>query len=180
MSRVGKNKIAIPSGVNVSISEGLARTKGPKGELSCRVPDRLILEVQGAEVSVLRKSSDRHSRSLHGTFRSLIQNMVQGVSEGYTRVLELNGVGYRVQVQDRTLVFSLGFSHPVRFELPAGIEASVEKQTALTLKGIDSSLLGQVAANIRNLRPPEPYKGKGIKYAGEVIRRKEGKAGKAR
>lgn len=164
----------------MAVGAGVVRVKGPKGELSCRLPEQLAVQVESAQVSVLRKREDRESRSLHGTMRNQIQNMLEGVSAGYAKVLELNGVGYRVQLQGRALVFSLGFSHPVRFELPKGIDASVDKQTVITLKGSDRVLLGQVAANIRGLRPPEPYKGKGIKYGEEVIRRKEGKAGKAK
>ncbi len=180
MSRIGKNKIDLPQGVDVKVDQVLVRVKGPKGQLELKVPPQLTVRLQDGHLFVDRKAEDNFIRALHGTIRNLIQNMVRGVTQGYTKVLEINGVGYRAQLQGRTLAFTLGFSHPVNFELPAGIEASVEKQTIVTLKGIDRYLVGQVASNIRRLRDPEPYKGKGIKYANEVIRRKEGKAGKAK
>lgn len=180
MSRIGKNKIDIPQGVDIKIDSGFVRVKGPKGQLELKLPSPLTVRMQDGHLLVERTSEDNAVRALHGTIRNQIQNMVRGVTQGYTKVLEISGVGYRAQVQGRTLAFTLGFSHPVNFELPSGIEANVEKQTIVTLKGIDRYLIGQVAANIRNLRPPEPYKGKGIKYADEHIRRKEGKAGKAK
>jgi large subunit ribosomal protein L6 len=180
MSRIGKNKIDIPQGVDVKIDPALLRIKGSKGQIDLKLPPQLTIRLQEGYLFVDRKAEDNFSRALHGTIRNQIQNMVRGVTQGYTKVLEINGVGYRAQLQGRTLAFMLGYSHPVNFELPAGIEASVEKQTIVTLKGIDRYLIGQVAANIRRLRDPEPYKGKGIKYATEVIRRKEGKAGKAK
>ncbi|MCI0528244.1 MAG: 50S ribosomal protein L6 [Nitrospira sp.] len=180
MSRIGKNKIDLPQGVDVKVDQALVRVKGPKGQLELKVPPQLTVRLQDGHLFVDRKAEDNVIRALHGTIRNLIQNMVRGVTQGYTKVLEINGVGYRAQLQGRTLAFTLGFSHPVNFELPAGIEASVEKQTIVTLKGIDRYLVGQVASNIRRLRDPEPYKGKGIKYANEVIRRKQGKAGKAK
>jgi large subunit ribosomal protein L6 len=180
MSRIGKNKIDVPQGVDVKVDPALVRVKGPKGQLELKVPPQLTVRLQDGHLFVERKAEDNFTRALHGTIRNQIQNMVRGVTQGYTKVLEINGVGYRAQLQGRTLAFTLGFSHPVNFDLPAGIEASVEKQTIVTLKGADRYLIGQVAANIRSLRDPEPYKGKGIKYTNEVIRRKEGKAGKAK
>jgi large subunit ribosomal protein L6 len=180
MSRIGKNKIDVPQGVDVKIDTTLVRVKGPKGQLELKVPSQLTVRLQDGHLFVDRKAEDNFTRAVHGTIRNQIQNMVRGVTQGYSKVLEISGVGYRAQLQGRTLAFTLGFSHPVNFDLPAGIDASVEKQTIVTLKGIDRYLIGQVAANIRRLREPEPYKGKGIKYANEVIRRKEGKAGKAK
>jgi large subunit ribosomal protein L6 len=180
MSRIGKNKINIPSGIDVKVESGLVRVKGPKGQLELKIPAQLTVRMQDGHLFVERKTEDNFVRALHGTIRNQIQNMVRGVTQGYTKVLEISGVGYRAQAQGRTLAFTLGFSHPVNFELPQGVDATIEKQTIVTLKGIDRYLVGQVAANIRGLRFPEPYKGKGIKYADEHIRRKEGKAGKAK
>jgi large subunit ribosomal protein L6 len=180
MSRIGKNRIDIPSGVDVKVEQNLVRVKGPKGQLELKIPLQLTVRVQEGHLFVERNSEDHSVRALHGTIRNQIQNMVKGVVQGYTKVLEISGVGYRAQLQGKTLAFTLGFSHPVNFELPAGVEATVEKQTLVTLKGIDRYLVGQVAANIRGLRLPEPYKGKGIKYSDEQIHRKEGKAGKAK
>jgi large subunit ribosomal protein L6 len=180
MSRIGKNKINIPSGVEVKIDPVLVRVKGPKGQLELKLPGQIAVRMQDGHLFVDRHSEDNFTRALHGTIRNRIQNMVRGVTEGYTKVLEINGVGYRAQVQGRTLAFTLGFSHPINFELPQGVDVAIDKQTILTLKGVDRYLIGQVAANIRGLRLPEPYKGKGIKYATEVIQRKEGKAGKAK
>lgn len=180
MSRVGSHRIVIPKGVEVSLEKDRVRVKGPKGLLESRVPPELSIKLQDGQISVTRSSNDRLVKSLHGTIRNGIQNMVRGVSEGYTKVLEIKGVGYRAQVQGKKLTFSLGYSHPIEYKLPEGIEATVDKQTTVTLKGINRYLIGQVAANIRALRSPEPYKGKGIKYADEVIRRKEGKTGKGK
>ena len=180
MSRIGKNKIDIPAGVDVKIEPGRVRVKGPKGVLEQEILPQVTVRVQDGHIFVDRSLDDHFVRALHGTVRNQIQNMVRGVTQGYSKVLEINGVGYRAQLQGRTLSFTLGFSHPINFELPEGIDATVEKQTIVTLKGINRYLVGQVAANIRSLRPPEPYKAKGIKYADERIRRKEGKAGKAK
>lgn len=180
MSRIGKDKINIPAGVEVKIEPGRVRVKGPKGVLEQGIPPQLTARVQDSHIFVDRSLDDRFVRALHGTVRNLIQNMVRGVTQGYNKVLEISGVGYRAQLQGRTLTFTLGFSHPINFELPEGIDATVEKQTIVTVKGINRYLVGQVAANIRNLRPPEPYKAKGVKYADERIRRKEGKSGKAK
>jgi len=180
MSRIGKNKIAIPSGVDIKVESRLVRVKGPKGQLELEIPSQLTVRIQEGYLFVERNVEENFVRALHGTVRNQIQNMVRGVTQGYTKVLEISGVGYRAQLQGRTLAFTLGYSHPVNFELPQGVDATVEKQTLVTLKGIDRYLVGQAAANIRGLRSPEPYKGKGIKYADEHIRRKEGKAGKAK
>jgi len=176
MSRIGKKPIAIPKGVEVRLEGDQLIIKGPKGELNINVhPDvKLVIEDNNIAVSVVDET--RESRSVHGLFRALIDNMVTGVTKGFERVLEIVGVGYRAELKGRTAVFNLGYSHPINFELPKGIDAKIEK-TKITLSGIDRGLLGMTAAKIRSFRKPEPYKGKGIKYAGEMIRRKAGKAG---
>jgi large subunit ribosomal protein L6 len=179
MSRVGKNKINIPSGVDVKIKGSLVSVKGPKGELKWSYPEEMKVTMKDNQIIVERPSDAKPHRSLHGTVRSIIANMVSGTNAGFKRVLEINGVGYRAQVQGQKISFTLGYSHPVEFSLPQGITAQVDKkQTQLTLEGIDKQLIGQVAANIRSLRPPNVYKGKGIKYAEERIKLKVGKAGK--
>jgi len=183
MSRVGRKKIVIPSGVTVTVGEGVVRVKGPKGEKSVPLQSSLSAVIANGEdgrkeIVVSRGKEDPFERSLHGLVRSEIYNAVLGTTEGYQKVLEINGVGYRAAVAGRTLTLTLGFSHPILFELPAGIEASVEKQTVLSIKGADKYLVGQVANKIRAMKKPEPYKGKGIKYAGEKLIRKEGKSGK--
>lgn len=178
MSRIGKRPIPIPNGVEIELSNQSVRVKGPKGELTRKVHPELRFEIVGKELVVSRPSDDSRHRALHGTGRSAIMNMVTGVTQGFEKILDISGVGFRATLQARTLVLSLGFSHPVNFELPKGIDAQVEKQTAIILRGIDRYLVGQVAATIRNIRPPEPYKGKGVKYRDEKIRRKEGKTGK--
>jgi large subunit ribosomal protein L6 len=179
MSRVGKNPINIPSGVDVKIKGSLVSVKGPKGELKWSYPEEMKVTMKDNQIVVERPSDAKPHRSLHGTVRSIIANMVSGTNAGFKRVLEINGVGYRAQVQGQKISFTLGYSHPVEFSLPQGITAQVDKkQTQLTLEGIDKQLIGQVAANIRSLRPPNVYKGKGIKYAEERIKLKVGKAGK--
>ena len=178
MSRVGKKPILIPSGVQVKVDEKGVHIKGPKGELTRSLESGIGAKVEDGRVVVTRQSDDRFHRAKHGLFRSDLNNMVSGVSQGYQKTLEINGVGFRAQVQGRNLTLALGFSHPTVFSLPAGIDASVDKQTVITIKGADKYLVGQVAAEIRDLKLPEPYKGKGIKYSGEVIERKEGKTSK--
>jgi large subunit ribosomal protein L6 len=178
MSRVGRKPIPIPKGVEVKILDPRIRIKGPKGELEQAVHPQMSVESDGKELVVRRPSDETRLRALHGTARNQIMNMITGVTKGFEKGLEITGVGFRAAVQGRNLVLNLGFSHPVNFELPKGIDAQVEKQTAITLRGVDCYLVGQVASNIRRLRPPEPYKGKGIKYKDEKIRRKEGKTGK--
>lgn len=179
MSRVGKNPIEIPSGVTVTVSGNTVKVKGSGGNLEMNFREEISVKVEGSSATVTRADDTRQARALHGLTRTLIANMVKGVSEGFERKLEIVGVGYRADVKGSNLNLLLGFSHPIDYPLPAGIKASVEKQTLITLTGADKQLLGQVAAEIRGFRPPEPYKGKGIKYEGEVIRRKAGKAGKA-
>ena len=171
--------IAIPAGVTVEIAENNKVTvKGPKGTLERVLPVEMQIKKEGEEVIVTRPNDLKRMKSLHGLTRTLINNMVIGVTQGYQKVLEINGVGYRVQKQGNKLVFALGYSHPVEVEDPAGITTEVEGQNKITIKGIDKEKVGQFAAEIRELRRPEPYKGKGIKYADEVIRRKVGKTGK--
>jgi len=177
MSRVGKQPVVLPSGVEVAIDDMKIEVKGPKGVLSRELHPLVVVSQEDAKLTVTPADNSLQARGLWGLFRTLIDNMVIGVSKGFTRVLEINGVGYRAEAAGDTLKLTLGFSHPVEFKLPEGISASVEKNTIITMSGIDKELLGQTAATIRAFRPPEPYKGKGIKYAEETIRRKVGKAG---
>ena len=178
MSRIGRMPIAIPAGVTVEIAENNKVTvKGPKGTLERVLPAEMEIKVEGAEIVVTRPNDLKKMKSLHGLTRTLINNMVVGVTEGYTKKLEVNGVGYRAAKQGKKLTLSLGYSHPVEMEDPEGIESTVEGNV-ITVSGIDKEKVGQYAAEIREKRQPEPYKGKGIKYVDEVIRRKEGKTGK--
>jgi large subunit ribosomal protein L6 len=177
MSRVGKKPIPIPPKVQVTLTADEVTVKGPKGELKRPLPAPLAVEVTGDQLQVRIKEEGPKVKALFGMFRTLLANMVKGVSEGFERVLEIQGVGYRAELQGRQLVFNLGYSHPVPFDLPEGISAQVERQTRVILSGIDRELLGLTAAKIRSFRPPEPYKGKGIKYQEEKIRRKVGKTG---
>ena len=179
MSRIGKLPIAVPSGVDVAIDDRLVTVKGPKGTLSHRVATPIVVEQADGVLEVKRPDDERESRSLHGLTRTLINNMVVGVTEGYEKKLEIVGVGYRVLSKGPTqLEFQLGYSHSVTFNAPEGITFTVDGPTRLGVQGIDKQLVGETAANIRKLRKPEPYKGKGVRYAGEHIRRKVGKAGK--
>ncbi|MBC8417592.1 MAG: 50S ribosomal protein L6 [Desulfobacteraceae bacterium] len=176
MSRIGKRPIPIPKDVEVEVQGDLLRVKGPKGELKCHVHPKISVKKDGDKISVLAVDESREARSLHGLFGALIYNMVIGVTRGFEKVLEIVGVGYKAELKGRTAVFNLGYSHPIAFDLPDGIDANIEK-SRIVLSGIDKELLGMTAAKIRGLRAPEPYKGKGIKYADEMIRRKAGKAG---
>ena len=179
MSRIGRMPIAIPAGVTVDIAENNKVTvKGPKGTLERVLPTEMEIKVENNEIVVTRPNDLKKMKSLHGLTRTLINNMVVGVTNGYEKVLEVNGVGYKAAKQGKKLVLSLGYSHPVEMEDPDGVEAIVEGQNKIIVKGIDKEKVGQYAANIREKRQPEPYKGKGIKYADEVIRRKVGKTGK--
>ena len=179
MSRIGKMPIAIPAGVTVSVAENNKVTvKGPKGTLERVLPAEMTIKVEGAEVIVSRPDDLKRSKSLHGLTRTLINNMVIGVTEGYQKVLEINGTGYRAAKSGKELTLTLGYSHPVIMVDPEGIETVLDGQNKITVKGIDKEKVGQYAAEIRGKRGPEPYKGKGIKYAEEVIRRKAGKTGK--
>lgn len=176
MSRIGKLPITIPSGVKVAVDNQSVRLEGPKGKLQSTIPTGVAVRVDGNIVRVERTSDERKIRSLHGLTRKLIANMTQGVSQGFSRILDINGVGYRAEVKGQEIHMTLGYSHPVVFPLPAGVSASVERQVVITLSGADRQVVGETAAKIRSLRPPEPYKGKGIKYREEVIQRKAGKA----
>jgi large subunit ribosomal protein L6 len=177
MSRVGKLPINIPQGVSVSVEDSLMTVKGPKGALTRSIPAQVDVELGRESIQIKRKDDTRESRSLHGLIRALVYNMVHGVSQGFTMGLEIQGTGYRADVQSNVLNLSLGYSHPLNFVLPDGISASVERQTIIRLEGIDRELLGETAARIRALRAVEPYKGKGIRYANERVIRKVGKAG---
>ncbi|MCR5201624.1 MAG: 50S ribosomal protein L6 [Lachnospiraceae bacterium] len=179
MSRIGRMPIAIPAGVTVDIAENNKVTvKGPKGELTRVLPQEMTIKKEGEEIVVSRPNDLKKMKAFHGLTRTLIYNMIVGVTEGYSKTLEVNGVGYRAQKQGKKLTLSLGYSHPVEMEDPEGIEVTVEDQNKIVVKGIDKEKVGQYAAEIRIKRAPEPYKGKGIKYADEVIRRKVGKTGK--
>lgn len=178
MSRVGKAPIAVPNGVEITIDGANVQVKGPKGTLSQVLPGGITAELKDGEVVVSRPDESREARSMHGLSRSLINNMVVGVTEGYTTKMEIFGVGYRVAAKGKDLEFSLGFSHPVLIEAPEGITFAVDGTTKLSVSGIDKQQVGQVAATIRRLRKDDPYKGKGIRYEGEQVRRKVGKTGK--
>ena len=179
MSRIGRMPVAIPAGVTVTIAENnLVTVKGPKGTLERELPVEMNIKEEDGHIVVTRPNDLKKMKSLHGLTRTLINNMIHGVTEGYEKVLEVNGVGYRAQKQGKKLVLSLGYSHPVEMEDPEGIETVLEGQNKITVKGISKEKVGQYAAEIRDKRRPEPYKGKGIKYADEVIRRKVGKTGK--
>lgn len=175
MSRIGRKPILIPPGVKVAIEGQTVRVEGPKGKLAHAVPESLTVSLQDGRLSLGRSSDHRTVRALHGLTRALLANMVQGVQTGFEKKLEIVGIGYRAQLQGRALQLALGYSHPVIFPLPEGIQAEIEKQTLVTLRGADKQLVGQTAAKLRALRKPDPYKGKGIKYVTEVIRRKVGK-----
>ena len=179
MSRIGRMPVAIPAGVTVTIAENnLVTVKGPKGTLERELPVEINIKEEDGHIVVTRPNDLKKMKSLHGLTRTLINNMINGVTEGYEKVLEVNGVGYRAAKQGKKLVLSLGYSHPVEMEDPEGIETVLEGQNKITVKGISKEKVGQYAAEIRDKRRPEPYKGKGIKYADEVIRRKVGKTGK--
>ena len=178
MSRIGRLPVTVPAGVDIAIEGQTVKVKGPKGELSHVVAEPIKVEKGDADLEVKRPNDERQSRALHGLTRSLINNMVLGVTEGYEKKLEIHGTGYRVQAKGSNLEFALGYSHSITVEPPSGITFAVENQTRFAVQGIDKQLVGEVAANIRKLRKPDPYKGKGVRYAGEQIRRKVGKAGK--
>ncbi len=178
MSRIGKQPIEIPTGVKVTVDNLLVTVAGPKGTLSRNILDVVTLDITDKSLSVKRVDDSIKSRAAHGLTRTLINNMVTGVTKGFERALEINGVGYRAEMKGDVLALSLGYSHPINFQLPKGITVEVDKMTKLLVKGIDKELVGQTAAKIRDFRSPEPYKGKGVKYADEVILRKAGKTGK--
>jgi len=178
MSRIGKLPIPVPAGVEVKIDVQSVELKGPKGTLSLVAAEPIAVALEESTVVVSRPNDERLARSLHGLTRTLIANNIQGVTEGFTKGLEIVGTGYRVAAKGNALEFALGYSHPITVEPPAGISFSVDGNTKITVHGIDKQAVGEVAANIRKLRKPEPYKGKGVRYAGEVVRRKAGKSGK--
>ncbi|WP_026303223.1 50S ribosomal protein L6 [Jongsikchunia kroppenstedtii] len=178
MSRVGKNPVVVPSGVDVTIDGQNVKAKGPKGELSLAISEPIQVVLEDGAVVVTRPNDERRNRALHGTSRSLVQNIVTGVHEGYTTKMEIFGVGYRVQAKGSDLEFALGYSHPVPIKAPEGITFAVESPTKFSVSGIDKQKVGEISAKIRRLRRPDPYKGKGIRYEGEQIRRKVGKTGK--
>ena len=178
MSRIGRMPVTIPKGVEVKSDARSVRVKGPKGELVSAIPEGLTVAVQDGEVRIARGSEEPHTRAIHGLLRSLVANNVEGVTKGFTRDLEISGVGYKAEVRGKSVVFSLGYSHPIDFPIPEGIAIAVDaKAGKMTISGADKQKVGQTAAEIRKLRVPDPYKAKGIKYANEVIRRKVGKAG---
>ena len=177
MSRIGRKPIAIPRGVQVGVRGQQVEVQGPRGRLELRVHELCSVKVADGTLVVGRGAEHRTARAIHGLTRALVANMVRGVTEGFERRLEIVGIGYRVQLAGRTLTFTLGYSHPIVFPLPDGVTAEVDKQTAITLRGVDKYLVGQTAAQLRALRPPDPYKGKGVRYADEVVRKKVGKTG---
>jgi large subunit ribosomal protein L6 len=178
MSRIGKRPITIPNKVTVEINQQHVVVKGPKGTLERRLPDRVTVEQDGSNVSVLRQDDSRVARERHGLCRTLVFNMVEGVSKGFEKRLDIQGVGYRAQAQGSKLTLNVGYSKPIEMTMPQGIQVAVENNTQVIVSGIDKEAVGNIAAQIRAVRPPEPYKGKGIRYAGELVRRKAGKTGK--
>lgn len=175
MSRVGKNPVALPAGVTAEVSGNTVKVKGPKGELSLDVAPGIRVEVKDGRLTVLRGSDDKQTRAMHGTTRSHLANMVKGVTQGYRKDLEISGVGYKARMEGQKLVMNLGYSHPVEYPIPAGVKITVPKPEELTVEGVDKHLVGQVADRIRSFAPAEPYKGKGVRYKGEKVRRKAGK-----
>ena len=178
MSRIGNKVITIPAGVEVNINDNFATVKGPKGEVKQQFDKDMTFNIEGNEITVVRPSDSKRHRTVHGTTRAILANMIEGVSAGFKKELELIGVGYRAQMQGKKLVLSVGYSHPVEFEEIEGITLGVEGNTKVSIEGINKEVVGQYAAKVRAVRPPEPYKGKGIRYVGEYVRRKEGKTGK--
>ena len=178
MSRIGNKVITIPAGVEVNLDDNFATVKGPKGELKQQFDKDMTFNIEGNEITVVRPSDSKRHRTVHGTTRAILANMIEGVSAGFKKELELIGVGYRAQMQGKKLVLSVGYSHPVEFEEIEGIKLGVEGNTKVSIEGINIEVVGQYAAKVRAVRPPEPYKGKGIRYVGEYVRRKEGKTGK--
>ncbi|MGX4687228.1 50S ribosomal protein L6 [Vagococcus sp. JNUCC 83] len=178
MSRIGNKPVVVPAGVTVAQSGNTVTVKGPKGELTREFSPNITLNISEGEVVLTRPDDTKENKTLHGTMRANLNNMVVGVSEGFEKALELIGVGYRAQLQGKKLVLNVGYSHPVEFETPEGITIEVPSNTQIVVKGSNKEVVGELAANIRGVRPPEPYKGKGIRYVGEHVRRKEGKTGK--
>jgi large subunit ribosomal protein L6 len=179
VSRIGRKAIAIPSGVQIERAGDEIRVKGPKGALAQGVPQGITVEIEGGQVRFARGDDRKPTRALHGLSRALVANMVRGVTEGFTKILDIEGVGYRAEVDGKKLRLAVGLSHPVLLEIPQGLRVAVEKNVRITIEGIDRQIVGQFAADVRSIRPPEPYKGKGIRYSTERVRRKVGKAGAA-
>ncbi len=178
MSRIGKKPIAIPGGVEVKVAGPTVSVKGPLGKLEWPLAQGIAVAVENGQILVSRSSDDRKFRALHGLVRAELNNMIHGVTKGYERSMEITGVGYKTQVQGRTMNFNVGYINPVNYQVPAGIDVKVDKQTIINIKGVDKRLVGQVAANLRAIKPPDVYKQKGVRYMGEVLRKKEGKTGK--
>ena len=179
MSRIGKHPIAVPKGVSVTIDGNTIKVKGPKGELERKIHPEMKIALENEQVTVSRPSEEANHKALHGLSRTLVANMVEGVTNGFKKQLDITGVGYKAEARPYGLQLALGFSHPVEYRAPKGIKLSAPVPTQIVIEGANKEIVGQVAAELRSLRPPEPYKGKGIKYAGEQVRRKAGKAGKA-
>ena len=179
MSRIGRKPVAIPKGVNIELKGEQISVKGPKGVLQRSLPGEIAVDVQSDKVEITRGVEDKKTRSMHGLVRMLISNMVTGVTDGFAKELEIQGVGYRADLSGKTLKLALGFSHPVEMPVPDGLKVSVDKNTVIRVEGMDPEQVGQFASDIRRLRPPEPYKGKGVRYVDEHVRRKVGKAGAA-
>jgi large subunit ribosomal protein L6 len=177
MSRIGKKPIPVPKGVTVNLRGGAVEVKGPKGTLTQSVPPGVVFELKGAELVALTEGPDPGLGKFHGLARSLMANAVEGVTNGFKKELDIVGVGYRAEVKGKQVVFALGYSHPIVFDIPQGIDIAIDKQTHITVTGIDRQLVGQVAANIRRMRKPDPYKQKGVRYTGEVLKKKVGKTG---
>jgi large subunit ribosomal protein L6 len=177
MSRIGKKPIPVPKGVTVNVGKGVVEVKGPKGALKQAVPPGINFKLEGAELVAVTDTDDKALGKFHGLARSLVANAVQGVNEGFKRELDIVGVGYRAELKGQQVHFALGYSHPVVFDIPKGIDVAVDKQTHITVTGVDMQLVGQVAANIRRLRKPDPYKQKGVRYMGEILKKKVGKTG---
>ncbi len=176
MSRVGKQPVLVPQGVEVKLQAGEVHVGGPKGKLAMRFDDRITMEMADGKIVVKREGNDSKARALHGAMRSIVANMMEGVTKGFTKSLEIQGVGFRAKLEGKILEMQLGFTHPIRFTIPEGITIEVEKSVLLHIRGANKQMVGEVAAEIRRFFPPEPYKGKGIRYVGEHVRRKAGKA----
>ncbi len=176
MSRIGKIPVNVPKEAKVTLDNGMIHMKGPKGEMSLKIPEGINVALEDSQLKVTKSVDNKQSRANHGTIRALLVNMVTGVTKGHKKDLEIQGIGFRVQLEGKKLVFSLGFSHPVEFEIPDGVKVTVPNQTSISVEGTDRAFVGQVAAKIKALKPVEPYKGKGIRYVGEHVRRKQGKS----
>jgi len=176
MSRIGKKPVAIPKDVKIQVVDGFVHVEGPKGKLAQKIPAHIAVDVKDSQAIVTRSTDIKADKALHGLVRVLISNMIVGVTQGYSKELEIVGVGFRAQIQGKNLFMQLGFSHPVNFPMPEGIQIEAPKQTQIVVKGIDKELVGRTASKIRDVFPPEPYKGKGIRYAGEIVKKKVGKA----